>query len=276
MPVITLKSSVAAACTLICIACGDGGGATTASPEVPGTTSDGSVSENSPVEAPAQDTRESDVDPSDDGICNDVFDASDIPFLVATFPSSDACPTYRGNLAPQPSSTVTHVTRDEPGRICMSGEVTTGWAILIVSFDRINAVAATPAPETRQPFDSAALGATALRFTLDPAPANGLQVALSMVTGEGCTATTQDCIQADFYVMVEGRPGVPLAFDESGPQTLRIADFVPAPWADPTNTLDPTRLAGVQFELNPGAFDFCIRDFELLDASGTPITPPLE
>lgn len=268
MPTTALNSPVNAACLLIAIACGSGCSAqTTESPTTPD-----SMREGMPLEEPA--AEEIETPPPDAAVCNNYINPNAIPFATALFPVSDACPSPRERVAPLPSSTLVNVTQDQPGEVCISGQVTNGWVNLIVSLDRINDIfSGTPAPATRQPLNAAALGIAALRFTLDPAPANGLHVALSQVVGENCTVTTQNCIQAGFYAMAEGRPGVLVNFDQAGSQTLTIADFQRAPWADPTLELDMTKLSGVEFELNAGAFDLCIRDFELLDGSSNPIMP---
>jgi hypothetical protein len=264
MPTTVLNSRFGAAILLMSVVCSNGCGepaaesAATAEP----------MRATPPAEEPA---------PDDAAVCNNYLEPNAIPFATALFLVSDACPSPRERVAPVASSTTTiNVSQDQPGEICMNGQVSTGWANLIVSLDRINDIFGdTPPPVTRQPLNTVALGIAGLRFTLDPAPANGLHVALSQVIADNCTVT-QDCIRAGFYMMAEGSPGVLLNFDEAGQQTLRIADFERAPWEDPTRELDTTQISGVEFELNAGEFDFCIRDFALLDASGNAVAPPRE
>jgi hypothetical protein len=270
MPSTALNSLVLAACALFASACGSDPEATDSAP-----------SPNPSIDMPqlgAPTPRlPSETDPSAATLCNNYQEPNAIPFATALFPISDACPNPRERAAPLPSSTILNVTKDQPGEVCVSGQVTDGWVNLIVSVDRINDIfSSTPPPETRQPLNIAALGIAALRFTLDPAPANGLHVALSQVVGENCTITSQDCIVAGFYVMDEGRPGILFDFDQAGSQTLTIADFQRAPWVDPTLELDTTRISGMEFELNAGDFAFCLRDFDFLDQSGNPIARPRE
>jgi len=173
-----------------------------------------------------------------------------------------------------PSTTITHVTQEEPGRICLNAHVDSGWVVLVLGFDRIHAIfnPDVPPPAIREPLDAAGLGITQLQFTLDTPPASGIQVDLGMVVGPDCAAPTAACLQNGFYVMAADRPGVPISFTEAGTQTLQLSDFKVAPWEDPTLSLDLTRLASVQFELSTGDFDFCVRDFKLLDAAGNQVT----
>jgi hypothetical protein len=265
MPSTALNSRVLAACALLASACGS-------DPEVTDSTSSPDPLIDTPQLGALTPSLPPETDSSAAGLCDNYQDPNAIPFATALFPISDACPNPRERVAPLPSSTIVNVTQDQPGEICVSGRVTDGWVNLIVSLDRINDIfSSTPPPETRQPLNTAALGIAALRFTLDPAPANGLHVALSQVVGENCTVTSRDCIVAGFYVMAEGRPGVLFDFDQPGSQTLTIADFQRAPWVDPTLELDTTKISGVEFELNAGDFAFCLRDFDFLDQSGNPV-----
>ncbi len=268
MPTTSLNSRFGVACLLTGLVCSSGCGESPATADPMSTT---------PLpEQPAPDDDEIESGLPDAAVCDNFLQPNAIPFATALFPISDACPSPRDRVAPVPSSTTISVRQDQPGEVCMNGQVSTGWVNLIMSVDRINDIFGdTPPPSTRQPLNTVALGIAGLRFTLDPAPASGLHVALSQVVADDCTAT-QDCIRAGFYMMAEGSPGVLLNFDEAGPQTLRIADFERAPWADPTLELDTTKISGVEFELNAGDFDFCIRDFAMLDASGNAVAPPGE
>jgi len=265
-------STESAVCLLLALLCGTSCSAETAeSPADPDLPSDERTSSptSSPPESPAPGGT------PDAPVCDYLYDARDIPFFVTTFPISDACP-YQKGAPPLPSSTITHLTREAPGKICMDGQVTTGWASLITSLDHVGAVGVNAVrTATRQPLDAPALGITALRFTLETPPAGGLAVALSYVSRLECTFTDTGCIQSGFYVMQEGSPKVPLRFSEAGTYTLRFVDVQPGPDTDPTQTLDTTRFSGAEFQLGSGlgSFDFCVRDLQLLNDEGEPVTP---
>jgi hypothetical protein len=203
--------------------------------------------------------------------CDVAFAARDIPFVNIIFPVWDACPSRNG--APQqPSSTVLEVTRDELGQTCMQGELPgSGWATLIVGFDGSNVGGNTPVPAQFEPLDATAFGITGISFTLEPAPVSGVLVEMASTVGEDCFPMCQ--LNGGYYPMSQGAPGVLHSITEAGTYRFRFEDFEAAPWADPTVALDPSHLAGVFFELGVGPFDFCLRDFQLLDAGGEPVTP---
>jgi len=216
--------------------------------------------------------------PDDRPLCNTLFDAHDIPFMAVTFWSSDACPSQRTGRKEMASSTSTDLTR-EPGKICMSGQVTTGYAELILDFDGDNRDGAqgtggriTP-EESRgaKPLDAAGLGIQGIQFSLETPPASGLAVSLASVVTPGCYGRAE-CLHTGYYVMSEDEPGVPRRIREPGTHTFRIADFQAAPWADPTQELDTTQLGFVDFEIAAGAYDFCISDLKMLDANGDAVS----
>ena len=210
--------------------------------------------------------------------CNTLFDAHDIPFLAVTFWTSDSCPSQRTGLTVMPSSTITSLTR-EPGKVCMSGQVTTGYANLILDFDGenrdgIQGSGGRITPEQSQgakPLDAVGLGITQIQFTLDTPPASGLAVNLASVVLPGCYGRAE-CLHSGYYLMSEGQPGVLERVRDPGVHGLRIADFQAAPWVDPTEELDTTQLAFVAFELGAGAYDFCIRDLKMLEAKGAVVS----
>jgi len=202
------------------------------------------------------------------GICNNLLSASDIPFGTAVFAISDACPSQRREAAPLPSATVADVTRQAPGKYCVNGEVTTGFAILLVSVDHIND---RPTPPIHGPLDAPAFGITTLRFTLESPPSTGLQLSASHVVRE-CPASSSDCIQAGFYILNES--GAPELVTAAGTYTHALADYRPAAGTPAALALDTTRLAGFELQINPGPFDFCVSDVELLDSAGSSVLPP--
>jgi hypothetical protein len=220
-----------------------------------------------PAAAGADTTATTETSPA---VCNTLFDASEIPFVAVSFWISDACPSQRTGVAPMPSSTITRLTH-QPGKICMSGQVTTGWAELVLDFSGNNPNGSQPPEQPAAALDAAGLGISQLRFTLDSPPASGLAANLASVLVPGCYGRPNECLHAGYYIMSEDIPGVPERLNEAGTYTLRIADFQAAPWVDPTRELDTSRLAFLDFEIGSGDYDFCIHDLQLLDDAGSPV-----
>jgi hypothetical protein len=205
---------------------------------------------------------------SETGVCNNLLNASDVPFATAVFAISDACPSQRRGTAPLSSPTIADVRHEAPGKYCARGALAGGFATLIVSFDHINDI---PAPPFHGPLDAAALGITQFRFTVDSPPASGLQVSPSNVVRDECPFSSDECIQSGLYVLNEA--GAPITITQAGTYTQRFTDYRPGPGVPPALTLDTTRLAGLGFELNPGEFDVCVSDVQLLDDAGKPVSP---
>ena len=206
---------------------------------------------------------------SETGICNNLLHVSDLPFVVTVFAITDACPSQRRGAAPLPSTTVADVRHEGPGKYCAKGVVTNGFAIFLVSYDHINDIPPRP---FHAPLDAAALGVTQYRFTIESPPSTGLRISPSNVIGDECPFSSTECIQAGFYVLDEA--GLPITITRTGTYTQRIADLRPGPGTPPALALDTTRFAGFEFQLQPGEFDFCVSDVQLLDDAGNPVSEP--
>lgn len=203
------------------------------------------------------------------GICNNLLAAQDIAFGTAVFAISDACPSQRRGVAPLASTTVADVRREARGKYCVRGVLSTGFASLLVSVDHIND---RPAPQFHGPLDAPAFGIAQVRFTLESPPSTGLLVSASHVVRDECPFRSDNCIQSGFYIL--GEAGTPLNVTEPGTYTYPLTNYRPGPGTPPTPALDTTRLAGFEFKLNPGTFDFCVGDVALLDDAGAPVSPP--
>ena len=226
------------------------------------------TSEEKPSPSPDMPETEPGARPvSETGICNNLLHVSDIPFATAVFAVSDACPSQRRGAAPLSSSTVADVRREAPGKYCVSGVLASGFANLIVSFDHINDL---PTPPFHGPLDAAALGITQFRFTLESAAGTGFQASASNVVRDECPVSSDQCIQSGFYLLNEA--GAPITITQAGTYTQSIADLRPGPGIPPTLMLDTTRLAGLEFQLNPGEFHFCVSDVQLLDHAGNSVS----
>jgi hypothetical protein len=68
---------------------------------------------------------------------------------------------------------------------------------------------------------------------------------------------------------------VPVSITNPGPWSAPLANFRQTDPAqgDPSQTFDTNALQFLGFEPGEGSFDFCVRDFRFLDASGAQITP---
>jgi hypothetical protein len=248
-------------------ACGSSRGEDSAQTPLEATETGAGGQSNTPADA-------SEVEPgslpvSATGICNNLLAAHDIPFGTAVFAISDACPSQRRSAAPLASTSAADVTREAPGKYCVSGVLSTGFAILIVSFDHIND---RPTPPVHRPLDARALGITQARFTLESTPSTGLQMSASNVVRDECPVSSDDCIQSGFYILSEA--GAPVNVTEPGTYTHPLTNYRPGPDTPPTFALDTTRLGGLEFHLNPGTFDFCVSNVELLDDTDAPVPPP--
>jgi hypothetical protein len=248
-------------------ACGSTGGADSAHPALE-TTETGAGGQSS-TSAGTSEGEPGSLPVSVTGICNNLLAAHDIAFGTAVFAISDACPSQRRGAAPLESTTVADVKREAPGKYCVSGLLSTGFAILIVSVDHIND---RPPPQFHGPLDAPAHGITQVRFTLESPPSTGLQVSASNVVRDECPFSSDDCIQSGFYILSEA--GTPVNVTEPGTYTHPLSNYRPGPGTPPTLALDTTRLAGFEFQLNPGTFDFCVSDVALLDNANAPVSPP--
>lgn len=111
-----------------------------------------------------------------------------------------------------------------------------------------------------------------MSFTLDTPPTSGLEVSLSHVVEDDCPAERTDCVQVPGFFIMD-TPDVPVRFTDAGTYSYAFSDFTPGPGSAPGATLDTTRLVGLQFTLAPGAFDFCVHDVQLFDATGNAVEP---
>ena len=198
--------------------------------------------------------------------CDQPLDTPGIAFVDVMFPVSDFCPARR--MGPNSASnTQLQMTRDAPGRACLRGRLTDGWATLIVGFDGSNKNGLLPLSPGAAPFDADSAGVRGVHFTLDTPPAGGLTVETAYVVGESCFPNCE--LHGDFYLM--GDSGLARSFDQSGSYNFQWPDFQLAPWGDPLTHLDTTHLPGMFFHLPAGDFDFCLSDFYFLDADGAPV-----
>lgn len=189
--------------------------------------------------------------------CDRAVSGRDVPFVDVFFALSDACPSRR--QAPGVSTTSVRLSRDDSGRVCLSGRVSDGWAELVVGLDGGNQRGDTPAPVLLQPLDAVAHGRTRFRFTLAMPPEPGLLVEAAFTVGEGCFP---DCeLHKGFFAFEATAFGpAPRTFDEPGSYSVPLVDFRAVPPFDTSRPLDTTHLGAVLFDVGFGDFAFCVTD----------------
>jgi hypothetical protein len=167
--------------------------------------------------------------------------------------------------------TTVSVRQPRPGTLCLSGATSTANAIgvLALHFSSKN-VAAT---EVLSTFDADALGITAIAFTVASPPAQGLSLHAQTTTQLSCPEHPLDCLSSS--------PGFNLMTgpDSSTPLTISLPERITAPFANFERTngaaqeFDTTLLDLVGFDAGSGTYDFCISDFQFLDADGNDVRP---
>jgi hypothetical protein len=181
------------------------------------------------------------------------------PFVASAVAVSDYCfvdpsmpETWLATTIPPAGSTTARLTTPATGKLCMAGTAAApdGWAVLALRFfDTLN-----PDGTFVTNFHPVAAGITAIRMTIDSPPSAG--ITLSRIGG--------------FHVELPSNPGVPLIVTQPGPITLPLTGFVSGD--SPPVTLAPDDVQTVGFNVGPGVYDFCVRDFKFLDAVGNEVT----
>ncbi|HEY5448128.1 MAG TPA: hypothetical protein VIQ54_05225 [Polyangia bacterium] len=174
-----------------------------------------------------------------------------LPFVKAVFADSDFCdPTFTGvgcpaTTIPPAGASTARLSVSAPGSFCLAGTVAPdGFVAILFRFDTLDrdgTVATT--------FDAAARGITQWAFTIDSPPSAG-------------------AIPGTFGFHV-GNP--PVYITQPGPQVVRFADFMPNDGT--SGTIDTSVMPPIGVAVREGSYDFCVRDFTLLDAAGSQVTP---
>jgi hypothetical protein len=172
-------------------------------------------------------------------------------FVTSVFAASDYCdPTFIGvgcpaTTVPPAGASIARLSNPANGTFCLAGTVEAGgFGAILFRFDTFD-----PAGMPLTTFDAAARGITQWAFTIDTPPAAG-------------------AIPGTFGFHV-GTP--PVYITQPGPQMLRFADFVQN--GAETGTIDTSVMPPIGFAVREGSYDFCVRDFKLLDDAGNEITP---
>jgi hypothetical protein len=150
------------------------------------------------------------------------------------------------------------LTEPEPGVLCVSGTAAPGEhaGFLMILFRGWSGAL--------QPFDADAHGITQLSFAVDSLPAGGLIVDAGLVLSLDCPEYLLDCLAIGFEL-----PRI----TESGATSLPLADFLQSDSASEHQDFDTRSISHIGFTVGEGAYDFCVRDFKLLNDAGDEVTP---
>jgi hypothetical protein len=110
-----------------------------------------------------------------------------------------------------------------------------------------------------QRFNADQLGIKQVKFTIDSPPSGGISVSADTLHDDVCNGV--DCITFGF--------ALPSRVTAAGTITAALVDFV----ANPPQTFDTRALDAIGFDVGPGDFNFCVHDFQFLDANGVAVTP---
>jgi len=159
----------------------------------------------------------------------------------------------------------------EPGTLCVQGTASTtdlAWGLLGLEFSTKN-LAQTQVYST---FDAAALGIVKLAFTVESAPSRGLNVDTASTTQLSCPDSPGDCVTPDEGFLLTTGPGSStiLSITEDGDYVAPLANFQQQ--RPDGSRFDTTRLEHFSFR-TIGDFDFCIKNFRLLDTDDQEVLP---
>jgi hypothetical protein len=187
-------------------------------------------------------------------------DLAGFPFAQNAGIVSDYCGPLQCAGTPPAGATTATMTHPDAATLCLSGSIKPGgFAVLALEFPRKNA------DETMvlEPFDATAHGITQVTLTVDSPPARGADLLANAITHTTCPANPLDCQTPPNFKFT--------TITEAGPVTAAFVDFKSLD--DPSQTLNPSLLDAIFLAVNSGDFDFCIHDFNFLDAAGNPVRP---
>jgi hypothetical protein len=194
-----------------------------------------------------------------DGICA----PSGFPFVQDAFAHSNLC---SGVCPTTPAGTTIHLSQPADGTLCLSGSNPnagddTG---ILLSFTMFASAGLTATHATvLKMFNADVLGITQVRFTIDRPPPAGVSVSADTLHSTECN--NNDCITWGFKLASP----ITASGTTSVTATASFTDFIPTP----PQTFDTRALDAISFDVGQGDFDFCVRDFQFLDASGAVTSP---
>ena len=193
-------------------------------------------------------------------------DLAGFPFAQDATMVSDFCGPLQCSGTPPAGATVMIMTHPDAGTLCLSGSIKPGgFAVLALEFPRKNA----DGTKVLEPFDATARGITQVALTVDSPPAQGAALRANAITRIRCPTNTGgaapplECQYPPTFKFAE--------ITAAGPVRAPFADFKSLD--DPSQTINPSLLDSVFLQVDSGEFDFCMRDFNFLDAAGNPVRP---
>lgn len=188
---------------------------------------------------------------------SDICRPSGFPFAVAAFAHSNTCRGVCPGTAP--AGTTFRLTQPQAGTLCLSGTNPTDTTALALGYTVFSTDMPSPISEkVWSRFNADVKGITQVKFSIDTPPPAGLIVGADTIHSDLCQML--DCITFGFTL--------PTPITASGTTTAALADFT----ITPPQIFDTRSLDGIDFEVPAGAFDFCVHDFQFLDAAGNAVT----
>lgn len=187
-------------------------------------------------------------------LCSDAL--GEFAFATLAIAVTDYCSEVTGTCparGPTPTGASTATLRQPAsGTLCLSGTVSPGgFALLAVAFSRWN----TPRNKILATLDVARAGITQAAVTIDTPPLQTMSVAAHSVASLDCPASPLDCFSASYTLSANIRT--------PGPVILPLGSLpASAPLHDILFSVD-----------GAGDYDFCIHDFQFLDAEGNVVKP---
>jgi len=109
-------------------------------------------------------------------------------------------------------------------------------------------------------FDADLIHITQMRFAIDTPPPGGVRVSGYTIHNSECSASA-NCLWTF---------ALPNPITVSGTTTVSFADFT----SMMDHPFDARGFHALDFDVGPGAFDFCVHDFQFLDANGVEVSLP--
>jgi hypothetical protein len=186
------------------------------------------------------------------------------PFTQFTFAHSNSCmglcaatpDAYGFGKPPQPGTTI-RLSQPETGKLCMSGTNVQDAGFFLVFTMISTDMLGVDYQKVWKRFNAEQLGITQVRFTIDTPPPGGINVSVTTLHADVCTATR----------MCGWQFALPNPVTESGTTTASFVDLTSVP----SQTFDARALDSIGFDMGAGDFDFCIHDFQFLDINGVEV-----
>jgi hypothetical protein len=182
---------------------------------------------------------------------------SGFPFARSAFAHSYACNGICPAVSPAGPWTIV-LNQPQTGTLCLSGTnphpMGTGLSLDFTTLAQLSPSSLM----VLERFNADLLGIKQVRFTIDSPPSGGISVSAYTLHADVCNGV--DCLT--FFAL-------PTRVTAAGTITVALVDFV----ATPPQTFDTRALDAIGFDVGPGDFNFCVHDFQFLDANGAVVTP---